>query len=180
MLRTLETEMAGHKYAHVERERRWLVHPDRAPALDGLAHVRIEDRYIEGTRLRLRRMTDSASGTVALKLGKKYECADPLARPMVTTYLTPAEYALLATLPARSLAKARYTLPGAAGLFSLDRFEGPLEGLALIEIEMPDDASLRALDTPGWAGRDVSADPAYEGGTLARHGLPQESPWPSF
>ena len=179
-MRTLQTELAGHKYAHVERERRWLAHPNRRPSLDGLPHVRIEDRYIDGARLRLRRMTDSATGAVSLKLGKKYETGDPLARPMVTTYLDAAEYALLETLPARPIVKRRYQLPGMAGPFSFDAFEGALAGLALIEIEMSDDASLRALDAPAWAGREVSADPDYEGGSLARNGMPKETAWPNF
>lgn len=178
-MRTIETEMAALKYAHVERERRWLVHPDRRPSLDGAPHIRIEDRYIEGTRMRLRSMTDSASGTVSLKLGKKYETGDPLARPMVTTYLSRAEYDLLMTLPARPVAKRRYEVSEAAHLFSLDLFEGPLAGLELAEIEWPDDTALRALDPPGWAAREVTTDPRYEGGSLAHTGMPKENPWPS-
>jgi len=178
-MRTLETEMAAHKSAHVERERRWLVHPDRRPSLENVPHIHIDDRYVDGTRLRLRSMTDSVSGATSLKLTKKYEAEDPLARPMVTTYLSQAEYDLLATLPARPITKRRYTVPGAARLFSLDRFEGPLAGLELIEIEWPDDAGLRALDSPGWAARDVSTDPRYEGGSLAHNGMPEENPWPS-
>jgi CYTH domain-containing protein len=173
-MRTAEQEMRAPKYAHVERERRWLVDATARPFLDDLPSVLIEDRYVEDSRMRLRRMTDSLSGRQSLKLTKKYEAADPLARPIVTAYLDEAEYALLAALPARALVKRRFTLADGGHDFSLDRFEGPLDGLELIEIEQAEDAALRMLSPPIWAGREVSDDARYQGGTLARHGNPEE------
>ena len=109
-MRGFSDEMCVPKYAHVERERRWLVDRNARPPLDGLPFVAIADRYIHGTRLRLRRMTDEGSGAQSLKLTKKYHCADPLARPIVTFYLAEDEHALLATLPADPLSKRRYRL----------------------------------------------------------------------
>jgi hypothetical protein len=70
MLRGLDEELVAHKYAHVERERRFLVDPARRPDLADAPYILIEDRYIEGTRLRLRAMTDSVSGRVVLKIGR--------------------------------------------------------------------------------------------------------------
>lgn len=164
MIRTAEHEARSAKYAHIERERRWLV--GDLPATVG-PHVLIEDRYIVGTRLRLRRMTASADGTCALKLTKKYEAADPLARAIVTTYLTEVEYTLLAALPAHLLAKRRYPVDDRGQTFSVDMFLGPLTGLVLAEIESPDDMALRALASPVWAMREVSHDPDYQGAALA-------------
>ena len=97
-MRTITEETRDPKYSHIERERRWLVDPKLRPALDVLPYTRIEDRYISGTRLRLRRMTSSASSEQSLKLTKKYKCPDPLARPMVTAYLTQEEYKLFSNL----------------------------------------------------------------------------------
>ena len=57
-------EARSPKYAHIERERRFLVDPGKRPDLAGLSFVEIEDRYLDGTRLRLRRMRDSATGAV--------------------------------------------------------------------------------------------------------------------
>lgn len=162
MIRGLDDELADHKYSHVERERRFLVDPTARPDLDGRPSILIEDAYIDATRMRLRRMT--AAGRIVHKLTKKYEAADPGARPIVTTYLTEAEYGLLAVLPAHRLVKRRYAL----GTFSIDLFEGALAGLELAESEQPDDPSLRALVAPAWAIREVSADPNYEGGNLVR------------
>ena len=173
-MRTGKDEARQPKYAHVERERRWLVDPTRRPCVDGLSHVLVEDAYIIGTRLRLRRMTDSANNDHAYKLTKKYEADDPLARPIVTFYLTEQEFDLLASLPARTLAKRRYAMPVERAIFSLDRFEGPLAGLELVEIEWPDDAGLRTLRAPPWAIREVSAEPDYQGGALAEFGIPEE------
>jgi CYTH domain-containing protein len=173
-LRSIEEEAHGPKYAHIERERRWIVDLSSRPALDGLPSILIEDRYIDSTPLRLRRMTDSASGKVALKLTKKYEADDPLARPIVTAYLDEAEYAVFAALPARPLVKRRFHIRDGDRAFSVDLFCGDLAGLELVEIGWPDDEGLRAIVPPLWADRDVSANPAYQGGTLAAQGKPKD------
>ena len=164
-LRTGEDEARAPKYAHVERERRWLIDPRARPAVDVGTAILIENRYVTGTRMRLRRMRD-ADGREALKLTKKYAAADPLARAIVTTYLTAAEYDLLVALHALPLVKRRYPLVAHGVEYSLDVFEGALTGLELAEIEWPDDAGLRALPPPPGAVREVSDDPLYQGGAL--------------
>jgi CYTH domain-containing protein len=171
-LRTLGDEFETPKYAHVERERRWRVDPELRPELDDVPYVVIEDRYIRGTRLRLRRMT--AQDVQSHKLTKKYEAADPQARLIVTAYLTPAEHALLVGLDADPLAKRRYRLAFGGLGWSLDRFTGTLEGLELLEVEAPDAAVLGALRAPLWAGAEITTDPRFEGGTLAAQGLPED------
>ncbi|MEO6214851.1 MAG: hypothetical protein ABIO86_02375 [Sphingomonas sp.] len=166
-MRTGDEETRSPKYAHIERERRFLVDRARRPDLAGLAWVEIDDRYITGTRLRLRRMTDGATGQVGLKLTKKYEADDPRARPIVTAYLDEAEYALFASLPAHRLVKRRYEVETPGGMFGIDIFEGNLAGLELAEIECPDDATLNALVVPNWAMADVSDDIRFQGGRLS-------------
>lgn len=171
MIRSGGDEAAAPKYAHVERERRWLV--AAPPALDGVASVLIEDRYIRNTRLRLRRMTGDAQddgGVVARKLTKKYDSADPAARPIVTAYLDAAEYAAFASLPAATVLKRRYTVDG----WSVDVFKWDLAGLVLVEREAADAGALAALAPPAWAGREVTGDPRYRGGALASGGIPEE------
>jgi CYTH domain-containing protein len=171
-VRDADDEARAPKYAHIERERRWLVDRARRPPLDGREFVRIEDRYIVGTRLRLRRATVSATGKVVHKLTRKYEAPDPLARPIVTAYLTAEEHALLEQLPAHPVEKRRYALDDGGRVFSLDRFTGALAGLELAEIEWPDDEGLRALAPPLWADREVSGDVRYQGAVLAANGIP--------
>jgi CYTH domain-containing protein len=165
--RGLEAELASLKYARPELERRWLVDPARRPPVDGLAFVDIEDRYLDGTRLRLRRMT-RRDGSTACKLTKKYETDRPEARPIVTTYLTEAEYALFAALPGRPMRKRRHHVPIDGEYWSLDLFEGTLAGLELVEIEATDEAALAALVPPPWTTKEVTRDPRYQCGSLAQ------------
>ena len=173
-MRNAATEAANPKYAFVERERRWLIDPARRPSLEGLREMLIEDRYLTGTRCRLRRVTEVATGETTAKLTRKYDAPDPLARPIVTAYLDDAEHALFATLPALALTKRRSAVVLDGVTWSVDRYEGALAGLETAEIEWPDDTGLRALIAPPWFGRDVSADPRYQGASLARYGIPEE------
>jgi CYTH domain-containing protein len=174
--RGLDTEAAEPKYARLELERRWLVDRAARPPLDGFEPVLIEDRYLVGTRLRLRRMTRGAR--TVLKLTKKYPSGRPEAQPIVTAYLTEAEHAAFAALPARVVTKRRYNLPFAGTWWSLDLFEGPLEGLELVEAEAPDEAALAALVPPAWAAKEVTHDPRYPCGALAQAQAIPEEPWP--
>ena len=173
-MRGIADELAASKYSHVERERRWLVESASRPRIEDLPYVLIEDSYIRGTRCRLRRMTCSDSGERVWKLTKKYDVADPLARPIVTAYLSEGEHAAFTALAADQLSKRRYDIDVDGVTWSLDRFEGSLDGLELAEIEMPADAQLRALLAPAWAGTEVTLDGLYEGGSLAANGRPRE------
>jgi CYTH domain-containing protein len=164
-------EAARPKYAHLEIERRWLVDAGAAVHLDLIDPVAITDRYISGTRMRLRMMR--RGDETVFKLTRKYECEDPIARPIVTAYLDATEYEIFAALPALKLEKTRYTVRGGGHEFSLDRFSGPLQGLWLSEMELPDLSELTALADPPWAMRDVTQEPAYQGANLARCGIPE-------
>jgi CYTH domain-containing protein len=101
-------------------------------------------------------------------LTKKYEAERPEARPIVTTYLTEAEYAVLVSLPALLLRKRRYRLPIGGQIWSLDLFEGALAGLELVEAEAENEAALKALVPPIWAAKEVTYDPRYQCGSLAK------------
>jgi CYTH domain-containing protein len=172
-LRSAEDEAASPKYAHTEIERRWLVDATRAAALNAVEPITITDRYIHGTRLRLREMRRDE--TTVWKLTKKYECVDPVARPIVTAYLSREEYVVFATLPAAVLRKQRFKTSRGGLDYSLDRFEGALAGLQLAEIELADECAVRALPDPDWCVRDITHDPRYQGGSLARYGIPEEA-----
>jgi CYTH domain-containing protein len=171
-MRTAEHEAAAPKYAHLELERRWLVGAATADGLEACDPIAIHDRYIVGTRMRLREMRHG--GATVYKLTKKYDCADALVRPIVTAYLKEAEYSVFAVLPALTLRKRRFRVSSEGRNFTLDRFEGPLAGLTLAEIEVASEADLRALAQPAWTVREVSDDPRYQGAALARDGIPTE------
>jgi CYTH domain-containing protein len=173
--RGLEDELREPKYAHLELERRWLVDVGRRNQLDSYPATVIEDRYIDDTRLRLRRMIGPGAGETICKLTKKYDCADPSARPIVTSYLPEAEYDVLRALPARPLTKRRYRLPINGRTWSLDVFEGVLHGLELLECEASDETELAALIPPDWALREVTHLPHWQCGALAAAGaIPED------
>lgn len=170
-MRGSKDEAAYPKYAHLEIERRWLVDLSVVDALAVEDPIEIHDRYILGTRTRLRTMR--RGNDTVYKLTRKYECNDPMCRPIVTAYLDPPEYEVFATLPALTLVKTRYLVRLGVHDFSLDGFGGQLQGLWLSEIEHSDLADLRNLADPPWAVRDVTNEPAYQGATLARAGIPE-------
>ena len=155
------------KYAKLENERRFLVDTGRLPDLTDLPFRRIEDRYVIGTRLRVRRMTDSATGARELKFCKKYEGDDPISGPITNLYLSEAEHAVLAALPARVISKRRYRLDHGGRNFGVDVFGDELAGLTLCEAEAESREAIMALVFPPWAGREVTADPFFTGGNLS-------------
>ncbi len=158
----------AHKYAQIERERRWLLATLPDSLQNSQDYQRIEDRYITGTPLRLRRMTDATGQITARKLTQKYQAADQTAYATTITnfYLDEVSYALLETLPAQILVKKRYTLADGRFQFSIDQFNGPLNGLILAEIEQPDMHSLMQVPHPTFAQREVTEDPRFTGGAL--------------
>lgn len=86
------------KYARIERERRFLLAgPPPAPAVT--ARRRITDRYLPGTRLRLRRIDDPDSGDCEFKFTQKVPAGRPgFIQGLITnTYLSAGEYDLLAS-----------------------------------------------------------------------------------
>jgi CYTH domain-containing protein len=154
------------KYARFELERKFLL--DRLP--EGLEpETRIYDRYITGTRLRLR-LAEHPDGRLEYKLNQKESPSPPDYGLMTITsiYLTADEYEVLSILPAAELRKRRYHL----GRYSIDVFEGALEGLILAEAEFASEEEMRTHTPPDFVGREVSNDVRYTGGALAYGGQP--------
>lgn len=157
------------KYARVEAERRFLLEA-APPGLDlASGYLRIVDRYLPGTRLRLRRIETPQGEPVALKFGQKYRAPDqgPQQALMTNLYLNQAEYELLARLEGRLLVKRRYDYLYESVNYSVDVFEGNLDGLVLAELEAQASAAFASLSVPAFAVREVTADPLFSGGALA-------------
>ena len=153
------------KYARPEHERRFRVIIERLPTLDPATARLIEDRYIDGSRLRLRRMSGGGRETL-LQLTRKY--GGPRPEPITTLYLDAGEYALLSGLPAAPLVKHRHHVPVGDHWFAVDVFEGALAGLVLCEIETESAEALVSVALPDWAAGEVTEDDAFSGAALAR------------
>ena len=148
------------KYAVVERERRFLV----AQVPDGVIEVRrITDRYLHSTRLRLREIVQ-ADGSVTRKLGQKIRLTvGPDEIACTSIHLDDAEWALLHTLPARTLRKTRHIVQRDGVRVAVDQFE---DGTLLAEI---DDGDRDPVPVPPWLEvlREVTAEEFWTGGLRA-------------
>jgi CYTH domain-containing protein len=156
--------MPPHKYAKVERERRFLLH--QFPKNVNVVCVRqIADRYIDGTTLRLRKMREE-NGPTTYKLTQKISARDVGAQQglIVTMYLSEPEFRVFGQLPAHTLSKTRHSVPP----FGIDVFGGELEGLFLAEAEFDSAAAADALMIPSYISREVSDDDRFTGGHLSR------------
>jgi CYTH domain-containing protein len=154
----------GTKYARWERERRFLlarVPKEAAPVWTSV----ISDRYIDGTRMRLRRSqeTDGADSRIAFKLTQKIPSADGSPGLITTTYLSQEEYEVFFRLPAKSLRKTRLSIPP----LGVDIFADRLQGLVLAEAEFDADDDMARFSPPGFCVAEVTSDQRFTGARLA-------------
>jgi len=150
------------KYARLERERRFLLRalPSGQPAHPYL----IEDRYLRGTRIRLRRMSElEPAGGITHKLTQKIPPPTGTPGLITTMYLAAFEYEAFISIPADTLRKVRSSFPP----LGVDVFEGALTGLVLAEAEFESDVDEAAFGLPTEAVAEVTADPRFSGGRLA-------------
>jgi len=149
------------KYAVVERERRYIL----ASLPEGVITIRdILDRYVTGTRLRLREVRED-DGSVTRKLTHKVRLAEGPAEVACTNfYLNDAEWTLLAALPAQLLRKRRHLVRRDGLLVAVDELE---DGTLLAEI---DDHDQPSDFVPEWLDvvDNVTSDEAWTGSQLAR------------
>ncbi len=150
------------KYARPERERRFLIEDEVPP---GEAARLIEDRYLDGLRLRLRRVT--RGGQSVYKLTQKVRPAesDPSEVLITNMYLSEREYARLSMLPGSVVVKTRAVVAASTHDFVIDEFQRPLHGLRLAEVEVGD--LDEHLDLPTWLRHEVTYDDRFSGGHLA-------------
>lgn len=156
------------KYAHVERERRFLLRSLPAGLELTQPHRQIFDNYITNTRLRLRKIRDPQRREWTWKLTQKF-APDPadLSRTFITNlYLTEAEYEMFAHLEGNEIRKNRYAYEFDGRNFSIDTFLGDLHGLILAEIELDSDEELDNFPMPPFAVMDVTNDLMFTGGRL--------------
>ncbi len=156
--------MTNLKYAHVERERRWLL-AAVPPLPAGSRRLEIVDRYLTGTRLRLRQVTEG--DTVTRKLGHKVRLGEDASEVAHTSvYLDDAEWEVLVALPAQVVTKTRILVPYDERTVAVDVFSGHLAGLVLAEIDAGEAADVELPPSYGILG-EVSRDEAFTGGALA-------------
>ena len=171
-LRRMDDRPTKRPYARIERERRFLV--DRLPdGVDADAYERLDDLFVRGTHLRLRRVSRPNGEQIVTKLGQKIldpsAPHDPRCRQMTTIYLPEDEAAMLSSLPGLRATKRRYKLVEQGWTFCIDVWELPVAagGTILAEVEAPSIEELERIKLPSWALREVTDDARYSAITLA-------------
>jgi len=148
------------EYVVVERERRFLL----ASLPDGVVSTKqIVDRYVTGTRLRLREVRED-DGSVIRKLTHKVRLSEGPAEVACTNfYLNDQEWAVLGALPAQILRKKRHMLHRDGLIVAVDEHE---DGTLVAEI---DDCDQPSQFIPGWLDiiEDVTDDERWTGASLA-------------
>ena len=149
------------KYSEPEIERRWVV-PAAAAEEQVVAqpYRLLEDRYILGTRLRLRKVSGP---TTVFKLGKKYDSSTDGAEQVVSVYLAEEEHDILASLPHHLARKRRYSIAGG----SIDQYLHPRRDLFVFEVEFQTLSEAEAFLPPAFVDLEVTGDPRYSGFAIA-------------
>jgi len=157
------------KYTRIEYERRFLVSPqaDWRSAVEPYSKT-FEDKYLRPGRLRLRILTDSDTGRRLIKLTKKLESDSPYFQTIGRILLSQSEYELFDTLPGDRLRKTRNYHIDRGRVYSIDVFEGKLDGLILCEVEAEGLEELMSIQPPAYARHEVTEDPFFTGGNLCR------------
>ena len=160
------------EYTSIERERRWLCR--EVPRERIVRTEEITDLYVAGTRLRLREARPIDGGAAMLRLSRKAD-VDLHTRLITSIYLPEQEFAVLAALPGVRIRKLRHRLHSPPGVAMLvDEFQGELDGLIMAEAEFKARDLLLAFTAPDFAAREVTDDPRFNGGNLAKYGLPKD------
>jgi CYTH domain-containing protein len=169
-LTDLNTVVPDSKYAHVERERRYLL-PDLPEGLTRADHhLQITDNYITGTRLRIRKVRDPRTNKWVVKFTQKFP-ANPgdLSQTIITnTYLNAIEAETLAIFEANEIRKNRYPFEFDGRKFSVDMFLGDLFGLVLAEVSFDTDEELESFPKPAFALAEVTNNEIFSGGKLSQ------------
>ena len=164
------TVVPASRYAHIERERRYLLQdlPEGLTRAD--PHVQITDNYITGTRLRIRKVRDPRTNKWVVKFTQKF-APDPsdYSRTIITnTYLNALEAESLSMFDANEIRKNRYKFQYEGHEFAVDMFLGDLFGLVLAEVSFENDDELDNFPKPAFAIADVTNHELFTGGKLSQ------------
>jgi CYTH domain-containing protein len=156
------------RYARRELERRFLLARMPDHPIEKISPI--FDRYIEGTRLRLRKKIEG--DRTYYKLTQKVPAPDGSPGLLTTVYLNAVEYERFAALPALMLEKVRHSV----GPFGIDVFAPPRQRLCVAEAEFETEAEMLAFVPPPWVDvvREITNDVRFTGGnyvTLDAHGV---------
>jgi CYTH domain-containing protein len=145
-----------------EIERKFLVVRDRLPPLPRGRRL-VQGYLAQQPTVRVRIADDEAPDAKAWLTIKGPGLID---RPELEYTIPVDDARVLLGMAHAKLAKTRHEIEHAGKVWELDVFEDSLAGLLLAEIELS--TIDEPFEPPAWVGREVSADPRYTNGALAR------------
>jgi adenylate cyclase len=154
----------------VEIERKFRVL--RRPDLGGSEGEPIEQGYLAladdqgGAEVRLRRTPEHRYLTVKAGRGRS--------RAEEEIELDPERFDRLWPLTeGRRLTKTRHRIAHGDRTIELDLYSGDLDGLAVAEVEFPDERTADEFEPPEWFGDEVTGERSHLNETLATEGRPR-------
>ncbi len=154
-----------------EIERKFLVRrlPD---TLESYPQTTIRQGYLittnNGIELRVRQKAECFYQTIKMGEG--------LSRTEIEITLSEDQFKELWPHTAgRRVDKTRYKVPVGEYTAELDRFEGDLEGLEMVEVEFSSVDVSQQFIPPDWFGTEVTEDKRYKNKWLAANGLPTDN-----
>jgi CYTH domain-containing protein len=153
---------AGPRETGLRHQRRFLLPSLPRTLARGTARL-VEEHYLAGTRLRLRRsISPAAVGPAELTLGQRMRAvSDRVSRVTLTEHIGEPLYAVLARLPADLLVWRQYWMDLSGRRCSVDVFEGELAGLVLAQVEFGSVTEARRFPPPVYAVAEVTGDQRF-------------------
>lgn len=154
----------------IEIERKFLI--DRLPdSLDSHPHTPIHQGYLiateNGIELRIRQKAERFFQTI--KMG------DGLSRTEIEIEISAGQFNVLwPHTTGRRVSKIRYKVPVGEHTAEVDRFDGDLFGLEMVEVEFSSVAASQRFAPPDWFGAEVTDDKRYKNRWLAENGIPKD------
>lgn len=155
------------KYAKPEIERRFLL-AQRPKKLEDYPFKTIEDKYITGTKIRLRKTCQGDQFQYKLTKKLPLPAATAPLEWASTIYLSQDEYEVFSMLPGSTIKKRRYYTTLASGkALGIDEIALPNEIIWIAEVEFAENEPL-AVVLPFSGVREITNDKAYAGNELAK------------
>jgi len=157
------------KTAPSEFYRLFLIEKLPEPLTPASSHLQLFDNYVEGTRLRLRKIRDPYTKTWTWTLQQHIRPDGEHRVPKLSEiHLNEAEYEIFAQFEGQEIRKNRYFHEFDQVSFTFDVYLGHLFGLCTARVDLDSVESMEALVPPPFVIFDVSGDKFFNGEQLVR------------
>jgi CYTH domain-containing protein len=148
-------------------QRRFLIETLPEPLTAASGHLQILDRYIAGTRLRLRQIRIPETNEHTRILQQRIVMPNEIEIKSAEIHLDETEYIVFESLGRREVRKNRYFHEFDRVPLIFDVFLGPLHGLKLAVAEFDTRHEAEAMTAPVFSVREVTHFPVFMGEMLA-------------